>query len=162
MTVYFPNIASVNQSGKMKKFLENRTLQILAISIGIVYLWFGALKFFPGLSPAEDLASETIYELTFGLIPHGLAMTLLAIWEVLIGVCFLCNYVKKPILVFTLIHMVLTFSVLVIFPNLSFQEAPFSLSIIGQYVIKNLVIISAILILYQSNQSAAPALSRTN
>ena len=48
------------------------------IALGIVFLWFGALKFFPGLSPAHDLATRTIYTLTFGLIPASVSVILLA------------------------------------------------------------------------------------
>ena len=39
-------------------------MSLLRITVGIVYLWFGALKFFQGLSPAEQLAMQTIHELT--------------------------------------------------------------------------------------------------
>lgn len=44
-------------------------IMLLRVSLGIVFFWFGALKFFPGLSPAQDLAMRTIDILTFGLIP---------------------------------------------------------------------------------------------
>ena len=59
----------------------DRWLSMLRISIGIIYIWFGSLKFFPGVSPAEDLAKETIHLLTFGLITPGLSLLLLALWE---------------------------------------------------------------------------------
>ena len=58
---------------------------LLALSIGLTYLWFGLLKFFPGLSPAEDLAQNTIDTLSFGLIPAELSLIFLAIWETAIG-----------------------------------------------------------------------------
>jgi uncharacterized membrane protein YphA (DoxX/SURF4 family) len=34
---------------------------LLRVSLGIVFLWFGILKFFPSASPAEELASRTIW-----------------------------------------------------------------------------------------------------
>ena len=59
---------------------------LVRISIGIVFVWFGFLKFFPGLSPAQDLAIRTITLMSFGLIPDYIIINGLAFWEVLIGV----------------------------------------------------------------------------
>ena len=58
---------------------------LLRISLGIVFFWFGVLKFIPGLSPAQDLATRTMDLLTFGLIPAQAAILLLAAWECAIG-----------------------------------------------------------------------------
>jgi uncharacterized membrane protein YphA (DoxX/SURF4 family) len=55
----------------------------LRVSLGIVFLWFGVLKFFPGLSPAQDLATRTIEILTFGLMPPSVSIPILATWECL-------------------------------------------------------------------------------
>ena len=54
------NVAIMSMSKKTK-------LKLLAISIGLIYVWFGALKFFQELSPAESLATETIDAMTFHL-----------------------------------------------------------------------------------------------
>ena len=70
---------------------------LLAISIGFVYLWFGSLKFFPSLSPAEGLAKNTIHELTFGVLPDSISIVLLAIMEVGIGICLLLNIWRKAL-----------------------------------------------------------------
>lgn len=59
---------------------------MLSVCIGIIYLWFGMLKFFPGVSPAETIAMDTIHELTFGLIEPHLSLLLLAIWETAGGI----------------------------------------------------------------------------
>ena len=66
--------------------VNRNALLFLRISIGIIYLWFGILKFFHGYSPAEDLAINTINKLTFGLIPEPLNITLLATWECALGI----------------------------------------------------------------------------
>jgi hypothetical protein len=58
----------------------------LRVSLGIVFLWFGILKFFPSVSPAEELATRTIDVLSGGLIPAAVSLPLLAGWESLIGV----------------------------------------------------------------------------
>ncbi len=59
-------------------------LILLRVSVGIVFLWFGPLKFFPGLSPAQDLAMRTTDILTFGLIPSKASLVILAAWETII------------------------------------------------------------------------------
>ena len=74
---------------KIKEQISNN--HILAITIGLVYLWFGGLKFFSHLSPAEDLAKNTIDVLTFGFIPSNIAIILLAVWETFIGVFLIIN-----------------------------------------------------------------------
>ncbi|MCB0476101.1 MAG: doxx family protein [Flavobacteriaceae bacterium] len=120
---------------------------LLAISIGIVYLWFGALKFIPGVSPAERLAENTIDALFFGLIPSNVSVILLAVWEVLIGILLILNVYKRFGIILALIHMGFTFTPLFLFPDLSFTHPPFEFTIIGQYIVKNLIIVCALLIL---------------
>ena len=121
-------------------------ITILRVSIGIIYLWFGVLKFFPGVSPAEDLAKETIQLLTFGLLPPALSLFLLALWETFIGLFLVTGHFKRTTMGFVLTHMGLTFTPLILLPALSFTHAPFALTLVGQYIIKNIVIVSALLV----------------
>ena len=125
-----------------------KRMKILAISIGIVYLWFGMLKFFPGLSPAESLAIDTIHNLTFGLIQPKVSIVMLAVWEITIGLLFIFAPLNRIVISLTLVHMVLTFTPLLFFPDLSFNNYPFSLTLVGQYIMKNLIIISALIVIY--------------
>jgi len=125
--------------------LKNR-VAILRVSIGIIYLWFGTLKFFHGVSPAEDLAKETITLLTFGLIPPNISLLLLAIWEVAIGALLIMGIFNRKVFWLVLVHMICTFTPLVLLPNVSFTQAPVALTLVGQYIIKNIVIISALLV----------------
>lgn len=125
--------------------------RLLAISIGICYLWFGVLKFFPGLSPADSLAKETITVLTFGYLSASTSIVILAIWEVALGLALIFQLYIRQVVLLTLVHMLCTFTPLLFFPDLSFNEAPFSLTLVGQYIMKNLVIISALLMLYPGN-----------
>ena len=124
--------------------------QVLAISIGVVYLWFGTLKYFPGVSPAEGLAQNTISALTFNLIPSSVSIILLAILESLVGLLLILNVYRRGIVVIALIHIVFTFTPLFLFPKQVFVDVPFQLSLLGQYIIKNFIIVSALLILYNS------------
>ena len=122
---------------------------LLAPSIGIVYFWFGMLKFFPNLSPAEDLAKGTIDILTFNLIPSNVSIILLAIWESLIGLLLIVNLFRRTAIILALIHIAFSFSPLFFFTNQVFENAPFHLTLLGQYIVKNLVIIAGLLVLYK-------------
>lgn len=121
--------------------------KLLRISFGIIYSWFGVLKFFPGLSPAESLAKQTIHTLTFGLIPDNVSIILLAIWEVFVGILFLSNKLQRVAITLALVHMACTFLPLLFFPDLSFTRAPYGFTIVGQYIVKNLVFILALLMM---------------
>lgn len=133
-----------------------RKNSFLKISIGIVYFWFGALKFFPELSPAESLATDTITELTLGIIPATVSIILLALIEVGIGICFLLNIHPKKVAIAALAHLACTFTPLFFFNDLSFNGYPIFLTLIGQYIIKNLIIIAALLsIIKEKNQQVS-------
>ena len=75
----------------LKKYFDKVDIQItqwmakygpvtLRIGLGIIFFWFGALKFFPGLSPAEELVRHTVY-----FVDPDVFIPILATWEVLIG-----------------------------------------------------------------------------
>lgn len=125
----------------------------LAISIGVIYLWFGALKFFAGISPAEELAVNTIDVLTFSLIPSQISIILLAIWETAVGLLFVLGIYKRTVISLALIHMVLTFTPLFFFPEQIFTSLPFQLTLLGQYILKNVIIIGALITLYKLTKS---------
>jgi uncharacterized membrane protein YphA (DoxX/SURF4 family) len=122
-------------------------MNLLRISIGIIYIWFGALKFFPNLSPADQLAKDTIYLITFGVIPNDVSIILLALWEVLLGAILIINFLKRTAFYILLLHMVCTFVPLFFFTQISFTASPYGLTLVGQYIIKNLIIICAALVL---------------
>lgn len=135
---------------------------LLSITIGIVYLWFGALKFFPHLSPAEDLAKNTINLLTFGWIPSEVSIILLAIWETVLGFMFLTNCCRRVAIWAAFIHMTFTFTPLFFFPEVSFTQNAFTFTLLGQYIVKNLIIIGALWVLYQYDISRKELQSTTN
>jgi len=101
-------------------------------------------KFFPKVSPAEGLAIDTIHELTLGFIPIDVSIYVLALIEVSIGFSFLLNIYRKPMTIIALGHLVCTFAPLFFFSHQSFNGL-FALTLLGQYIIKNLVLIAALL-----------------
>lgn len=128
-------------------WLARYSLTFLRIGMGIVFLWFGALKFFPGLSPATDLAVRTIHELTLGLIPDNLSLILLATLETLIGLGFLTGKYMRLTLALLVFQMAGTLTPLALFPEEAFMRFPYAPTLEGQYIIKNLVLIGAGLVI---------------
>lgn len=116
---------------------------LLRASIGIVFLWFGVLKFFPGMSPAQDLAAETIQLLTFGVIKPAVSLPTLALWETLIGLGLITGRYMRVTLLLLFGQMFGTITPLFLFPDASFTAFPFAPTLEGQYILKNIVIVSA-------------------
>lgn len=119
-------------------------------SIGSCYLWFGALKLVPGLSPAELLAERTIGTLTLGLVAGKWALGLLAALEMSIGFALITGLMLRTALVVLIGHMICTLSPIVIFPQEVFTHVPYGLTLVGQYIIKNFVIMSGAWIVLRS------------
>jgi uncharacterized membrane protein YkgB len=124
-------------------WMARNGVRLLRISLGIIFLWFGALKFFPGLSPATELAIRTIDVLAFGQIPSGIAINLLAAWETLIGLGLLTGIAMRATLALLFVQMLGTIAPVFLFPDLVFMRVPYAPTLEGQYIIKNVVLISA-------------------
>lgn len=120
---------------------------LLRLSLGVVFLWFGALKLFPGLSPAQDLAGRTIEQLSFGLVTPAVALPVLAVWECLIGLGLITGWVMRATLLLLWMQMVGTVTPVFLFPGEVFTWVPIAPTLEGQYIIKNVVLISAGIVL---------------
>jgi uncharacterized membrane protein YkgB len=119
-------------------------MTFLRVSIGVVFLWFGVLKFWPGLSPADQLAMETIDTLFLGLVPETLARVSLAILETTIGVGLIFGKALRLTLLLLIGQMFGTVTPLVLFPDVTW--AGFLVpTLAGQYILKNTVLVSAAL-----------------
>lgn len=138
-----------------------RSLTLLRVSIGIIYVWFGMLKFFHGFSPAEELAVNTIQKLSFHLIPGPVCLFLLASWETALGLLLILGYKTRALLIAMAIHMVCTFTPLLFFPDVSFKYAPYGFTLVGQYIMKNVIILAAAGVLWQQD-GFRPVASRTS
>ena len=124
-------------------FMIKYGILFLRISVGIVFIWFGVLKFFPNLSPAQDIATNTINKLTFGLINSNITIIFLAIWETLIGIGLIFGKYLRVTLFLLFLQMIGTMTPLLLFTSETFTQFPFAPTLEGQYIIKNLVLISA-------------------
>ena len=128
---------------RITRWMAAQGIRLLRISLGIVFLWFGALKFFAGLSPAQDLATRTISMLTFGRIAPDTALLLLATWECLIGLGLILGIFMRATLLLLWVQMLGTVTPLIFFPNETFAQIPYAPTLEGQYRIKNIVLVSA-------------------
>lgn len=113
------------------------------VALGVVFLWFGVIKFVPGWSPAADLATRTIERLSFGLLDSSLALPVLAAWETVIGIGLLTGKFLRATLFLLFLQMIGTVTPLVVFPSETFGAFPHSPTMEGQYIIKNLVLVTA-------------------
>ena len=91
-----------------------KPLDYLRYSLGIIYLWFGLLKFFPGFSPAESLVMKTVDMLSFHQMSGKIGLTLIAVWEVTLGICFMINPCKKQVLILYLFYLISPFNTLLL------------------------------------------------
>jgi len=125
------------------RWMGDYGVAVLRISLGIVFFWFGVLKYFPHASPAEVLAGKTILVLTFGHVGPALSLPVLATWECLIGLGLISGVAKRVTLFLLFAQMLGTLLPLFFFPSETFSSIPFVPTMEGQYIIKNLVLISA-------------------
>lgn len=113
----------------------------LRISLGVIFVWFGVLKVI-GDSPVYDLVASTVY-----LVPPEFFVPFLGFWEIAVGLGLLTGFALRPTLVFFLMQMAGTFLVLVVKPEVAFQGLnPLLLTTEGEFVVKNIVLISGALV----------------
>jgi uncharacterized membrane protein YphA (DoxX/SURF4 family) len=124
-------------------WMARHGVRLLRISLGIVFFWFGVLKFFPGLSPATELALKTIDVLSFGRVPPGVAINVLAAWECAIGLGLIFGLFMRATLLLLWVQMLGTITPIFLFPELVFTRVPYAPTLEGQYIIKNIVLVSA-------------------
>jgi uncharacterized membrane protein YkgB len=132
---------------RVTRWMARHGVVLLRVSLGVVFFWFGILKFFPGLSPAQDLAARTIAVLTFGQVPPSLGLPVLAAWECAIGLGLLTGLFLRAVLLLLAVQMLGTVTPLVLFPAESFTRFPYAPTLEGQYIIKNVVLVAAAIVI---------------
>ncbi|MCP4097913.1 MAG: DoxX family membrane protein [Planctomycetaceae bacterium] len=118
------------------------------MSLAFVYLYFGVLKFFDGCSPAESLAGQTIHLMTLKIVSAEFALIVLAVFETALGLLLLTDWFPRTAFVMFLIHMVGTFSPLILMPDVTFNGSPLMPTLVGQYIVKNVVYVAAVTAVY--------------
>lgn len=118
-------------------------LTLLSLSMGVVFLWFGALKLDMGLSPAEPLIRETI-----SFLPMKFFLPVLAVWEMVIGLGFLTGKFKRATILLLMAQMGGAMSPIILAPDRIFNTFPYSFTLEGQYVVKDIILISVGIVIW--------------
>ncbi len=121
-------------------WMDKWGLRLLRYSLGVVFIWFGILKPL-GVSPAAELVERTVY-----WFPPNVFIPVLGWWEVLIGVCMLWRPLIRVSILLLMLQMPGTMLPLVLLPDVCFTHIPWGLTLEGQYIIKNLALVSAALV----------------
>lgn len=119
-------------------WMNRNGMKVLRIGLGIVFFWFGMLKFFPGASPAEELVRNTVY-----FVDPDWFIPVLALWETVIGLGLIFGVYMRFTLLLLFLQMPGTALPIVVMPEVVWNSFPFVLTLEGQYIIKNLVLIGA-------------------
>jgi uncharacterized membrane protein YphA (DoxX/SURF4 family) len=132
---------------RITTWLARYGISLLRISLGVIFFWFGILKFFPDLSPAQELATRTIETLTSGVVQPQVSLPVLAAWEVLIGLGLITGLFMRAVIALLSLQMLGTLTPLALFPADTWLVFPIAPTLEGQYIIKNVVLVSAALVI---------------
>ena len=128
----------------IQRFLARFSVPALRISLGLVFLVFGVLKFFPGVSPVEALVEQTWNALTFGVVGGSAALALTATLETVVGIIFVTGVFLRTGLLVLAFTFVGIFSPVVLFAGELFTAAGPTLT--AQYILKDVVLVAAALV----------------
>jgi len=129
------------------RWLVAHSIALLRVSLGAVFLGFGILKLFPGVSPAEDLVKATTHILTLGLVPGSVALAAVAVFECAIGVCLITKRALRVAIYLLGIELVGILSPVVLLTARLFSGPHHAPTLEGQYVLKDIVFVTATLVL---------------
>lgn len=136
---------------RVTDFLDRYGVLALRIALGVIYIWFGALKVI-GRSPVEDLVRDTVFFLPDGqYIVYGMGA-----WEIVIGLGLLFPVALRLTLAMLWLQLGGTFLALVVLPDQCFQDYnPLLLTTTGEFVVKNIVLITAGLVIGSTVRGSA-------
>lgn len=134
----------------LKALLGGSRVDMLSrLSIFIVFFWFGVLKVL-GVSPADGLV-EALHAKTIPFLPFASFFVILGLWEMAIGILFLLPKFTKYAFYLFIAQMATTFLPLLLTPDLVWQ-AFLVPNLVGQYIIKNVMLVALGLQLYTKSQ----------
>lgn len=120
--------------------MQTHGMWLLRMSLGVVFLWFGLLKVFD-IGPAKELVTHTVY-----WVDSKWFYPFLGVWEAAIGVGLMVRPLIRGAILLLFLQMPGTFLPLVLLPGTCFVRIPWEPTLEGQYIIKNLVLISAAIV----------------
>lgn len=133
------------------RWLMRYSIIALRISMGAVYFAFGILKYFPGMSPAQDLALATTHLLSFGLVPavvpSSAAMALIATLECTIGLLLITGRWLRLTISLLAIQLVGILSPIILLSGRMFGGPHHMPTLEGQYVLKDVILLTAAMVI---------------
>lgn len=154
----------------MHAALVRHSVAALRLSIGLVFFAFGVLKYFPGVSPAQNLAETTTHILLFGLIPGNVAIILTATLECTIGLLLMVGRGLRVAFYLLVVELLGILSPIVLLPGRLFAGPYGAPTLEGQYVLKDITLVAAAMVvaaasfrggrLVREEPGPVPALSR--
>ena len=137
-------------------FLRRSAVPVLRVSLGLVFIWFGALKVLD-VSPVAEFVARTVY-----WVDPDVLVPALGVFEMTIGTLLLLGRALRLTLLLLVIQLVGTFVTFLVLPGVTFREGnPLLLTVEGEFVVKNVVLIAAALVVgttvkRRSNDPAEP------
>ncbi|MDQ6805608.1 MAG: DoxX family membrane protein [Actinomycetota bacterium] len=132
---------------RIHRQLVLHSITALRVALGAIFLGFGVLKFFPGVSPAQNITEATTHILFLGLIPSGVAIVAIATLECFIGICLLANRWMRLAVWLLAIEFVGILGPLVLLPGRLFTGPHHAPNLLGQYVLKDIILVTAALVI---------------
>lgn len=122
-------------------------ITLLRLSMGAIFLGFGVLKFFPHVSPAQDVATATLSRLTLHLVPPDVGIVLIGSLESLIGLGLITGRNMRMTIWLLGFELIGILSPLVLLPGRLFTGPHHAPNIVGQYVLKDVMLAAAVVVL---------------
>ena len=134
---------------RFEAWLTRYSISLLRISLGLVILGFGVLKYFPGVSPAESLVKATVHIVTFGLVPAMSRITMVgtATLECFIGISLIIRRGLRATIYLLFLWVLGILSPVVLLPHRLFTGPHHAPTLEGQYVLKDLILFAASLVI---------------
>ncbi|NIK59037.1 DoxX family protein [Kribbella shirazensis] len=149
--------ALMYKGNRIADWLGRSSVDILRISLGLIFFGFGVLKFFPGASPAEALVMRTIDTLTLGVVEGRTAVLVTAALECFIGLTLITGRLLRTGLLVLGFSLLGILSPLVLFFGDLFPGTP---TLEAQYVLKDVVLAAAALVIAAKALSSPGKLTR--
>lgn len=129
--------------GAVHRFLRSHSIALLRTIVGLVFLLFGLLKFFPGVSPVEGLTIKTTDALSLGLVPGHIAIVMVACSETVIGLLLISGRFLRIAIYLLAGQLIGILAPLVLFTGRLFEGPHNAPTLEGQYVVKDLILVAA-------------------
>ncbi len=145
---------------RLHRWLVRYSVVLLRLSLGAVFLGFGVLKFFPNVSPAQSIATQTMGILSFGLVPSSISIVFVASLECTIGLFFLTGKCLRLAVWLLLFELIGILSPLVLLPGELFTGPFHAPNLLGQYVLKDVILAGAGLVIAATLRKDHPIIAQ--